>query len=426
MRPKTKTVLTAMFVVVLIAIYVVGLFLFWDICNVEGSLDDLMDRDLYATEYAPESATRVDVAFNGKTLTTDEELLIKEFFVYWYAGLGTMKPEKIARLYSLQTNSELFDELAFDYETSLARKCPIDMSFGSCTLTVKVKRRHAVQKTEKVEIDLELSGDITYNSAARHSAIRGENHSFVLSTANKSLLIEEHTTDRPSYVYANYGLGRVLAANRLVRSDLNYTFFPKYTAPTLEMLDKEISDLVFGQPARSTYPTAEYEYDRRTAANAAINGFSTSGAFGEYDENDANFVSRCIFESGIPMDSQGGKYDQWKWYDEEINTERKKTGCSKSWFDREAFYRYIRDNEGFGMVALQTTTGGGEIGDVVQLMHDGNAVAEFMITGIMADENGDVKDYLVSNDRYASVSLITLGCTDLRIIHIVGYNTANI
>lgn len=415
-----------MFVVVLIAIYVVGLFLFWDVCNVEGSLDELMDRDLYATEYAPESSTRVEIAFDGKTLTSDEELLVQEFFIYWYAGLGAMKPEKIARLYSLQTNSELFDELAFDYETALLRNCPIDMSFGSCTLNVKVTRRHAVPKTGKVEIDLVLSGDIAYNSSARHSEVRSESHSFVLLSSGKNLQIEEHTTDRPSYVFANYGLDRVLASNRLVRSDLNYTFFPKYTAPALEMLNQEMSDLVFGQPARSTYPTAEFEYDRRTAANAAINGFSSSGAFGTYDENDANFVSRCIFESGIPMDSQGGKHDQWKWYDEEINTERKKTGCSKSWFDREAFYRYIRDNEGFGMVALQTTTGGGEIGDVIQLMHNGDAVAEFMITGIMADENGNVKDYLVSNDRYSSVSLRTLGCTDLRVIHIVGYNTANI
>ena len=426
MRPKMKAVLTAMIVVVLTAIYVVGLFLVWDVFNVEKSLDDLMDKDLYAAEYAPDSPTRVDAVFDGKTLTIDEELLIKDYFVYWYAGLGAKKAENISRFYSLQTSFELFDELAFDYETSLAASCPADLSFDECTLTVNVKRRHEVARSGKIEIDLELSAQMNYRGTRTPGVVRGEKHSFVLITEDKDLRILEHTTDRPSYYFANKGLDRVLSASRLIRSDLNYTFFPKYTASALAMLTEESASAAFDPPSVSSYPAAEYEYDRSTAANAAIKGFSSSGAFGEYDENDANFVSRCIFESGIPMDSQGDRYDQWKWYDDEINTERKKTGCSKSWFDREAFYRYVRDNEGFGMAAVQTASGGGEIGDVLQLMYNGDAVSEFMITGIIADGAGAVKDYLVSNDKYASVSLRTLGCTDIRVLHIVGYNTANI
>ena len=428
MNSKLRTVLTAMFVVVLTAIYVVGLFLMWDVFDLESSLDDLMDKDLYATEYAPDSPTRVDVVFDGKPLTDNEQLLLRDWFIYWYAGLGAKKSENISRFYTLQTSFELFDELALDYEVFLANACPLDLSFDACSLTVNVKRRHAVPRTDKVEVDVRLSASIDYKTTGRPAVVRGENHSFVLNLYNKELRIEEHTTDRPSYIYANYGLDKVLASNRLRRSDLAYTFFPKYTAPALELLEEEISGLDLYPPDRSSYPEAEYEYDRETAANAAINGFSGSGAFGEYEENDANFISRCIFESGIPMDSQGDSYDQWKWYDEEINNERKKTGCSKSWFDRAAFYRYIRDNEGFGMAACQTTDGGGDIGDVIQLMYDGERepVAEFMITGIMADGDGNVRDYLVSNDKYSSVSLITLGCTQFRVLHIVGYNTANI
>lgn len=415
-----------MVVVVLTAIYVVGLFLLWDVFNVEKSLDTLMDTDLYASEYSPDSDTRVDLSFDGKAVNADEEELLRDWFVYWYAGLGAKKAEKISRFYTVQTNFELFDELALDYEVYLAEKCPLDLAFDDCSLTLNIRRRHAVPKTDKVEIDLELSGELGCKGTGRPSVIRGEKHSFVLNISNKRLLIEEHTTDRPSYSYANHCLDRVLAANRLQRSDLNYTFFPKYTAPALELLKNETDTFEFGEPDRSAYPQSEFAYDRSAAANAALNGFSTSGAFGEYDENDANFISRCIFESGIPMDSQGGKYDQWKWYDEEVNTERKKTGCSKSWFDREAFYRYIRDNSGFGMAASLTSSGGGEIGDVIQLLHDGEPTDEFMITGIAAEQDGTVHDYLVSNDRYASVSLITLGCTDFRVLHIVGYNTANI
>lgn len=415
-----------MCVVVLTAIYVVGIFLLWDVFDLQRSLDSLMDKDLYAKEYAPASSTSVDISFDGKTLKTEEEQLIREFFTYWYAGLGAKRAEKIARLYSVQTNFELFDEFTRDYEIMLANKCPLDLSFKECAFTLNVRRRHAVQKTGKVEVDLELSGSMNCSGTGRPAVVRGEKHSFVLLTNGKKLYIEQHTTDRISDFFAGEGLDRELAANGYLRSDLNYTFFPKYMPSALEKLGQEMDELKFERPSKASYPTAEYEYDRETAANAAITGFSSGGAFAEYDENDANFISRCIFESGIPMDSQGDRYDQWKWYDEEVNTERKKTGCSKSWYDREAFYRYVRDNEGFGMVACQTTAGGGEIGDIIQLMHDGEAVSEFMITGIMADSDGAVKDYLVSNDRYASVSLITLGCTDFRVLHIIGYNTANI
>ena len=418
--------LTAMVVVVLTAIYVVGLFLLWDVFNVEHSLDKLLDIDLYAKEYSPDSSTAVTVTLDGKTVTDSEEKLLRDYFIFWYAGLGAKKAEKISRFYAVQVNSELFDELALDYEISLANASPVDLSFDTCSLTIKVTRRHAVTKSEKVEIDMELSGQIDYTSTGRPCLIRGEKHSFVLSTESKNPRIEEHTTDRPSVIYANYGLDRVLAENKLVRSDLAYTFFPKYTASALKMMQSEIADLELLPPNRSAYPEAEYEYDRSAAANAAINGFSGSGGFSVYEENDANFISRCIFESGIPMDAQGERYDQWKWYDEEISTERKKTGCSRSWFDRAMFYRYIRDNSGFGMAGCETATGGGEIGDVVQLMQDGEPIRELMITGVAAEADGTVRDYLVSNDVYSSVPLIMLGCTEFRVLHIVGYNTANI
>ena len=426
MDHRLKTVLTAMVVVVLTAIYVVGVFLLWDVLNVEKSLDDLLETDLYASDLHPNSATAVNITFDGKAVTAEEEQLLSDWFTYRYAGLGAKKAERISRFYTVQTSFELFDELDLDYEVFLAQSCPMDLSFESCDITLNVRRRHAVPKTDKVEIDIELSAQIPYKAFASPSVIRCEKHSFVLNIYAKQLRIEEHTTDASASVFAEHGLDKVLTSNRLKRSDLNYTFFPKYTDPTLKMLEEEFMRFGFEPADKTAYPKAEYEYDRATAANSAIRGFSGSGAFGEYEENDVNFLSRCIFESGIPMDSQGEKYDQWKWYDDEINTERKKTGCSLSWYDRNAFYRYIRENTGFGMVACVTETGGGEIGDILQLMYDGEPVEQFMITGIMADKDGNVKDYLVSNDRYASVSLITLGCTDFRVMHISGHNTANI
>ena len=426
MSRRFKFVLTAMVVVVLMAIYVVGLFLLGDVFNVEEQLDDLFEKDLYGKDYRPASSTSVKVTFDGKSVTDAEEELLGQYFTYFFAGRGAAKSENITRFYTTQCVAELYDALAFDYEAYMYGKCPIDRTYGNCDVTIVVRRRHQVPKKTDIEIDVEISTSALTKTNGDPIVVRGEKHSFVLDEEEKKPLIKEHTNSRPAYSAALQAYEKVLANAGYQRSDMTYTFIPKYTARALEMLKSEADSFVFAKTDESGKPAAEYEYDRSTAALSAISGFSGSGAFTEYDEDDANFVSRCIFEGGIPMDAQGERYDQWKWYDGEISTERKKTGCSRSWFDRDYFYRYVTTNEGFGMVAYETGGGNGELGDVIQLMLDGKPAAEFMITSIMVTSDGQVKDYLVSNDTYSAVSLLSLGFTDFRLLHIEGYNTANI
>ncbi len=424
MSRKTRNVLTALIVVVLTAIYVVGLFLLWDVFDVQKTLDDLFEKDLYGGDKGPSSTTQVTVEFGGKSVTEAEELLLSEYFKYIYAGYGALAPENISLFYENQSSFELFDDLAYKYEISMLKKCPLDLSFGSCSIDLEIKRRHSVPKTSRVEIDLELSAAVEYNNTGVKSQTRSESHSFIIDESEKKPLIREHSTDRLCHAAAQKALDKVLLANGYYRSDLNYSFFPKYTDATLEMLKTTAQKFSYDAPENTSFEVPEYDYDRSKAVNTAINGFGENAAFKKYDENDANYVSRCIFEGGIPMDSQGERWDQWKWYDEEVNLERRKTGCSVTWYDREAFYKYTQVNKGFGMIAAETSSGGGDLGDVVQLLDDeGKAIAEFMITGVMAAQDGSVKDYLVSNDIYSSASLLSMGYTSLRVIHIIGYST---
>ena len=425
-RVNFRNVLTAMIVVVLTAIYVVGFFLLWDYLNVNDRLDDIMDHDFYGKDYSPASPTAVDITVAGKQITVEEELLLSEYFRYYYAGLGARSAENIARFYTNQCEFELFDNLAYDYEIFLLNECPLDLSFDECSLTINIRRRHSVPRSEKIEIDLELSAFMTPKGTGRQMTVREESHSFTVDESGKSPLILIHTADRTVNKTADIMLDSVLSDNRLSRSDLSYTYFSKYISAALSALKTRRKALVLTGADGYACPGPEYEYDRSAAANTALNGFDSDGFFIAYDENDANYVSRCIFASGIPMDSQGDGGDQWKWYDEEISTERKKTGCSKSWFDREAFFTYVTTNTGFGLVGCETASGSGMTGDVVQIMRDGSPIAEFMITAVMERSDGTAADYLVSNDRYSSVPLLSFGSTDIRVLHIAGYNTANI
>lgn len=415
-----------MIVVVLTAIYVVGIFLLWDYLNVNDTLDDLMDHNFYGKDLKPSSKTEVTVSVTGKTITEEEELLLSEFFRWFYAGLGARSPENMEQFYTNQCEYELFDSLAYEYETYLAALSPLDLSFDDCTVALNVTRRHPVNRSNKVEIDLELSAVMTLNGTSKRSTVRNEKHSFTVEESGKSPLVLIHDTERYASTAANTVLDGILAASRLTRKDLTYTYYPKYTAAALEKLKASTSAIMDTGAPSAESASPEYGYDREAAANAALNGFSDDGNYKEFDENDANYISRCIFAGGIPMDCQGDRGDQWKWYDSEVNTERKKTGCSKSWFDREAFYIYIVTNEGFGLVGGEVTHTEGKVGDVIQLMSDGEPVAEFMVTNVVAKKDGTVLDYLVSNDRYTAVSLLTLGFSDFRVLHITGYNTANI
>ena len=152
-----KFALTALIVVVLAAIYVVGFFLLWDYFGVDSTITHILDHDLYATEEKPKSETDVSLSFSGSTMTEEEQALISGFFTYYYAGLGNLAPEKIEKFFAFQSEDLLFDEMALDYEIFLAGSLPSPLVFDSCTICINVNSRKESRKSETTELSLTLS-----------------------------------------------------------------------------------------------------------------------------------------------------------------------------------------------------------------------------------------------------------------------------
>lgn len=424
-----KRALTALIVVVLAAIYVVGFFLLWDYFGVDGAITDILDRDLYASEDKPNSETAVTLSFSGSSVTEEERALISGFFTYYYAGLGNHAPEKISKFFSFQSNDELFDNMALDYEIFLAESLSSPLVFDGCTIYIDVVSRRESRKSKTTELSLTLSAEFSEGGEALPLKIKKESHSFIISTKEKDPLISAHTTDRFSRRTAEKQLDRVLSEAGYQRSDLAYTYFPPYIKSALAALEEETAALyaAFPDEAESAEsPAPEYRYDREKAASFAKTAENGGSLFDSYPEDDANFTSQCLFAAGIPMDCQGEGDTQWKWYDSEVNTQRKKTGCSESWYLRDRFYEYALKNSGFGLCAGEIPRGCGKKGDIIQLLDKGEPVLQCIITDVERDSGGKAVDYIVCTDCYTSVSLKTLGCGDFRIIGIYGYNTANI
>lgn len=419
---KGKTLLTAAIVVVIAAIYVVGFFLLWDYFNVSDRLTDMLDSDFFGGKPKRAAAISSDITFSGTMISEEEEALISDFFTFYYAGLGTLTSSDLSDWFAFQSNDELFDEYTLDYEIALAG----GQRFDASALGINVRRRNVSQKRKTTEIRLVLNASYTLRGRETPCVTNGEAHTFIIDNSQKQLLIKSHTTDRAARLAAECALDTLLEEYKFTREDLSFTYFPKYISAASEKLRSGIRTAYSGSAEFPVIASnAEYDYDRSAAVDAAIRGFELRRTSAVYDENDVNFTSWCLFSAGIPMDAQGKGSEQWKWYSEDINHERTKTGCTESWYDRTAFYEYVRQNDGFGLVAYETSVSGGEKGDIIQIMQNGQPVLQCMITDVIM-QDGAVSEYIVCTDIYSQVPLRSIAGVDFRVLHIVGYNTANI
>ncbi len=423
---QKKRMLTAAIVTVLVAIYVVGFFLVWEVF-LNDKVTELIDTDFYAAEEKPLSTVAVNLTFMGDPLSESEEALFGQYFTYYLAGAGGLSVEKLSPFFDFQCNDELFDHAVLRYEIYVSDLSGI--SFDSCQCNINVTSRRSSKKKNTTTVSLTLS------MVSGAYSIANESHSFTID--NKSGKITGHESDKPLRTAFLSELDLALAKKGYTRADMAYTYYNDYIEEALSSMKNRAADLYFealSETGDAPEGAPEYEYNRIAAKERAL-----SGASGISSDSDAGFTSECLFSAGIPMDSQGEKDGQWKWYSEELNEEREKKGHSKSWIDRESFYKYALSNSGFGLAAYDCPKGEGEIGDIVQLLshsvaeNDSGLKAEItspflqcIITDVVRNDKGEAIDYIVCTNNYSGIPLRLLGAGDFRIIKILGYNSANI
>ena len=125
------------------------------------------------------------------------------------------------------------------------------------------------------------------------------------------------------------------------------------------------------------------------------------------------------------MDCVGDYNAQWKWYDDEMSYYEEENGRSGSWAGTEYFYEYCNSNTGFGLVAkTDMNIYSAQPGDVIQYVVDGWAQHSVVVSKVIYDDNGNVVEIFINSnttDR-KNYPLTAYGYTDIRLIHIVGYN----
>ncbi len=435
MKRRTKNLLTTLIVLTLTAIFVVGFVLVWDVF-LRSKVDRLFNTDFYAVEkplYL--SDTKVNLSSTGMAqLGEKERLLIENYFTCYYAGLGSFYHEDLSRFYDFECIDRFYDELAYDFEITAAKRAAADCSFDECNLEVYLVNRRTTNEGTAV-LEVRVSAEVTYGFSPLKTTLSDENHIFTVNLVDEPL-IKKHTTDRLSRKYADGIFTDVIAEKGYIPSDISYTYYYPYAEEALDRVGENCKTMESRlnrmlTMKRSYSFTAEYDYDRFAACEYGRNSEGHSGKFGSYDENDANFCSQCLIAGGIPMDAQSDRLTQWKWYDYEENNAREHSGCTKSWYDRRRFRTYAKENTGFGLVAQITDFA--DPGDIIQLTYtppyrdsETEIVLQCVVTGTVLDKNNAPVDYLICTDKIKNKPLSLLWNGDMEVISIIGYNTANI
>lgn len=191
--------------------------------------------------------------------------------------------------------------------------------------------------------------------------------------------------------------------------------------------NKELLEIVNSKEYQAS-KTCDHAYNRVDAVNYA-NKYADARNSEYYDfsrdgGNCANYVSQSIHTGGIPMDYTGSAI--WKYHSASSDESSKQVGRTASWTAVNYFYRYARDNKGFGLCSdVDINIFYGEEGDVLQVGY--NPDNPYTHTTIVVDKvykNGKLIDLLLDSNTVGLYKYPALGYTyqNKRLIKILGYN----
>lgn len=145
------------------------------------------------------------------------------------------------------------------------------------------------------------------------------------------------------------------------------------------------------------------EYARRWALSRNPLFFNFMGIGGDC----TNFISQCVYAGTCEMNFT----ETFGWY------YRAAADRAPAWTGVQFFYNFITENREAGPFAVETSAGGLELGDVIQLgRRDGTFYHTVIVTGF------EGRSYLVSahSDDYLDRPLNTYDYKKIRYLHIEG------
>lgn len=182
---------------------------------------------------------------------------------------------------------------------------------------------------------------------------------------------------------------------------------------------QEQVDLRTRQTDDQPLPQAEHPYNREEAvAYARQWAGERNPQWQVYDGmggNCMNFVSQCLYASGIPMDESGSA--QWYWYSDNNRV--------PAWTGVSAFREYAQSNTGYGLSAqVGAPYYSGQTGDVILMSTNGRYHHAVIISQVISNENGETVDYLICSNtgNYRDFPAAAYVYPEQELVRIAGWN----
>ena len=249
------------------------------------------------------------------------------------------------------------------------------------------------------------------------SSVTGVWHSFVMREVDGSWYLTHHAAYDSAYFsflrWENSSTGRSAG-------DISGEGLAQMSDEMIQAAEEQI--LLRQQPeiSREDFPEADHDYDREAAAAYAREwAGSRNPRWQAYDGsggNCMNYVSQCLYTSGIPMDQSGDAV--WYWYSD--------GNRASSWTGVSAFREYAQNNAGYGLSArVGAAYDLGEPGDVILMSTDGRFHHAVIISQIVRDENGAVTDYLICSNtgNYRDFPAAAYVYAEQELVKITGWNS---
>ncbi|MDO4285262.1 MAG: amidase domain-containing protein [Eubacteriales bacterium] len=325
-------------------------------------------------------------------LLPEQKALLREYMERYYESLSELEPRELSDLFTQTEEAAqqvLMNGSAISYVTGLRAMQNTDLSLADYRYEMDVTQ---VSTAADGTVEISMTETSTQNFA-QHPEVDTQlyniRHYFVMRETEDGWRIEEHLQRDGFYwrLLGNYWNweGRELDVPE------PETYFAQRVDTLLEEAragrDQRLEEV------EESAVSAQHPYLRDEAVAYSDTWVGTRNTqwsdFTGRGGNCQNFVSQCLLAGGIPMDSQGAAV--WSWNSEADST--------TSWINVNEFYRYVRENEGYGLAASgDAPYYEGERGDLIRMGSEGNWNHIVIIAEVVRDEDGNTVDYLINSN----------------------------
>lgn len=216
------------------------------------------------------------------------------------------------------------------------------------------------------------------------SQVTGVWHSFVIKETDGQWRLTHHAAYDSAYFsfirWENSATGRSTGGTSAGE-------FAAMAEERIQNAREQIESREAAADGRTGAAAADHAYDREAAAAYAREwAGERNPQWGVYDGaggNCMNYVSQCLYASGIPMDQSGDA--QWYWYSD--------SSRAPAWTGVDSFRDYVMNNSGYGLCAqTDVPWNSGDIGDVILMSTAGNYHHAVIITQVVQDESSGTVD----------------------------------